>query len=466
MSDKIHITLSLISHTNIGKTTLARTLLKRDIGEVRDASHVTDQSQVFTLLETETESLDLWDTPGFGNVHALLKRLRQEGGAWGWLMHEVIDRAFNRSLFSSLEAAKNVRAEADIALYLVNVRENPWDAGYVDQELSLLQALDKPVVMILNQIETERFQGDDLAELERAWREQFKRFDCLKDVMPLDAFTRSWRQELKLIDRIAPHLEPAKRQALNRLRAHFLRLQEAVFQDCADMAAQTLWRAARQRLDAEDGQDAKTLFRAMVKDLQTWLDRYMDLLTQRQGLESEGQARFQADVGAVAGLAAKKMEEKKTGLLAGAFASAGSGLMADLLAGGLTFGGGALLGFLGGYLGGFSYARLLNLRKRSGAVAWNQDALAQLFRLLLAYYLLAAFHGRGKGRLSLEEPAVFLNSVIERVTEPRDNRVRALADTASASEEEKPDREFAAAFRDLFRECAADAMDALSLAAG
>ena len=30
------VSLSLISHTNVGKTTLARTLLRRDVGEVRD----------------------------------------------------------------------------------------------------------------------------------------------------------------------------------------------------------------------------------------------------------------------------------------------------------------------------------------------------------------------------------------------------------------------------------------------
>ena len=35
------ITLSLISHTNVGKTTLTRTLLRRDVGEVRDAAPVT-----------------------------------------------------------------------------------------------------------------------------------------------------------------------------------------------------------------------------------------------------------------------------------------------------------------------------------------------------------------------------------------------------------------------------------------
>ena len=34
----------LLSHTNIGKTTLARTLLADDIGEIQDAAHVTSQS--------------------------------------------------------------------------------------------------------------------------------------------------------------------------------------------------------------------------------------------------------------------------------------------------------------------------------------------------------------------------------------------------------------------------------------
>lgn len=34
--DQFRIHLSLVSHTNIGKTTLARTLLMRDVGEVAD----------------------------------------------------------------------------------------------------------------------------------------------------------------------------------------------------------------------------------------------------------------------------------------------------------------------------------------------------------------------------------------------------------------------------------------------
>ncbi len=50
MTDGHSIALSLISHTNAGKTTLARTLLGRDVGEVRDAPHVTSEATAFPLM--------------------------------------------------------------------------------------------------------------------------------------------------------------------------------------------------------------------------------------------------------------------------------------------------------------------------------------------------------------------------------------------------------------------------------
>ena len=48
--DPQKINLSLVSHTNVGKTTLARTLLGRDIGEVGDRSHVTTEPEDYVLL--------------------------------------------------------------------------------------------------------------------------------------------------------------------------------------------------------------------------------------------------------------------------------------------------------------------------------------------------------------------------------------------------------------------------------
>ena len=74
MSDTpVQIQFALISHTNNGKTTLARTLVGVDVGEVRDAAHVTIFAESPTLLTTPRgDGLQLWDTPGFGDSVRLL----------------------------------------------------------------------------------------------------------------------------------------------------------------------------------------------------------------------------------------------------------------------------------------------------------------------------------------------------------------------------------------------------------
>ena len=403
------IVLSLISHTNVGKTTLTRTLLRRDVGEVRDEAHVTVDSERFVMLGDGEEALILWDTPGFGPVTKILKRLDQEGGALGWIAHEVIDRVFDRALYSSLEAARNVRAEADVVLYLVNARENPEDAGYVRSELRLLDALKKPVVLILNQVAGDRLAN--ISQIRERWAEHYGDHSCLRQVILLDAFSRSWLQELRLLDEIAPYLDDQKQRILARLRTRFISVHREVFKACAGLAGETLWFAAHQTLTGSE--KGEQIFQRLMGELQAHLDRYIDLLVSRHHLEAVGRARLEADIEQVTGLMSTQLEEKKTGFLAGAVASAGTGLMADILSGGLTFGGGMILGFLGGALGGFSYARLMNFINRNSGVAWKEETLGHFYRLLLSYYLLAALHGRGKGKLELDEVASFLSESID-----------------------------------------------------
>jgi len=125
-SDPRTVTLSLVSHTNAGKTTLARTLLKRDIGEVRDEAHVTDVSEAHPMITSATgHVLRLWDTPGFGDSVRLRDRLikRTGGNPIAWFLGEVWDRWANRPLWCSQQAMRNVRDEADLVLYLVNAAE-------------------------------------------------------------------------------------------------------------------------------------------------------------------------------------------------------------------------------------------------------------------------------------------------------------------------------------------------------
>jgi GTPase Era involved in 16S rRNA processing len=185
------ITLSLISHTNIGKTTLARTLLRRDVGRVLDQAHVTLQNEQFVLLETfDGSRLILWDTPGFGNSHKLLSRLQGLTHPIGWMVSQVWDRLADKPFWCSQQAIRNVRDDADVVLYLVNATEDPSMAGYLQPELKLLTWLNKPVIVLVNQ--TGLIDPQQQRQLESHWKQHWITQDVIKDVMSLDAFTRCW----------------------------------------------------------------------------------------------------------------------------------------------------------------------------------------------------------------------------------------------------------------------------------
>ena len=139
------IALSLISHTNTGKTTLARTLLGRDVGSVRDAQHVTQEATCYPLLSTVAgDALVLWDTPGFGDSARLARRLGQQSNPVGWFLSQVWDRFQDRAFFLAQQVVRNVRDQADVVLYLVNAAEAPGDAGYLAPELDILEWIGKP----------------------------------------------------------------------------------------------------------------------------------------------------------------------------------------------------------------------------------------------------------------------------------------------------------------------------------
>ena len=164
------IALSLVSHTNAGKTTLARTLLRADVGEVRDAPHVTEFAEVQTMIATpEGERLLLWDTPGFGDSVRLAKRLRQSSQPIGWFLSQVWDRWRDRPFWASQQAMRNLRDEADVMLYLVNAAESPEAAGYIAPEMELLAWVGKPVIALLNQLGPPGAPALEAAELAR-WR--------------------------------------------------------------------------------------------------------------------------------------------------------------------------------------------------------------------------------------------------------------------------------------------------------
>lgn len=405
------ITLSLISHTNVGKTTLARTLLRQDVGDALDQAHVTDTNVSYELLRTEDGVLKLWDTPGFGDTARLLKRLKISEKPLGWIVSQVWDRITDRPLWCSQQAVINVREEADVVLYLVNAAEDPETVGYVDLEMEVLQWIKKPVVLLLNQTGAPKGPRFDEAE-ERRWREHLEKYSVLKSVIGLDAFARCWVQENELLRTVADVL-PEEQQALARdfdkawqrqNLAVFDQSVDALLTQLAESAAdsievspetllQKFW-IGRGKLNFEMREARKKLSTRLADRTRTT----MNLLIELHGIE--GVTRKQLSDSTRENFEQPKRVDESLWSAVGGFAvGATGGLAADLAHGGLTFGGGALLGGLGGGAGAYFLAKGLNLtRGADHRVYWTFMHFREQVLLAVLSYLAVAHFGRGRGQ--------------------------------------------------------------------
>src|SRR5262249_37015261 len=238
------LVLSLVSHTNVGKTTLARTLLRRDVGEVFDQAHVTDETESFVLLEREDGAQGvLAGTPGFGDSTRLLHRLHGIDNPLGWLVAQVWDRFAQRALFCSQQAVRHVRDASDAVLYLVNASEDPQAAGYVGAELEILEWIARPVIVLLNQTGAPGDAGSRARDEER-WRAFLAGRSCVRDVLALDAFTRCWVQEGALLERIRDALPAEQRDLADALLARWREVNLAALRRSIDAMAELVGGAA------------------------------------------------------------------------------------------------------------------------------------------------------------------------------------------------------------------------------
>jgi hypothetical protein len=109
-------------------------------------------------------------------------------------------------------------------------------------------------------------------------------------------------------------------------------------------------------------------------------------------------------------------------VLGGIASGAAGGLAADLAAGGLTLGGGMLIGGILGAVGAGSAARGYNLVRgdKSPAVRWSEDAFLGFVQAALLRYLAVAHFGRGRGEWEEgEHPPVWQELVAAEVTRHR-----------------------------------------------
>ena len=433
------VALSLVSHTNVGKTTLARTLLESDVGVVRDEPHVTDAAEHHTLVETAAgEALLLWDTPGFGDSVRLARRLEQSRNPIGWVVPAVWDRFNDRPFWSSQQAVRNVREQADVVLYLVNAAEDPQQAGYVLPEMRVLEWIGRPVIVLLNQLGAPKAHDVEEREVQR-WRAHLGAIHCVSDVLAFDAFARCWVQEITLLRAIEPVLAAPQRATFDHLRDAWVARRQATFDSAMQVLAERVARAAVDR-EAVDDAGMRGRLRelgaalgisrngeagprqAAMQRLAQRLDASIrdgtDRLIRLHGLgghaTDEVLARL-ADHYAVR----NRLSEGKAAFVGGIITGALTGLKADLAAGGMTFGAGLLAGGVLGALGAAGLARGFNLLRGTDvtSLAWTDEVLNQLVVSALLGYLAVAHYGRGRGDWKASESPAHWQDEVSRAVD-------------------------------------------------
>jgi hypothetical protein len=436
------INLSLISHTNAGKTTLVRTLLQKDVGEVRDAAHVTEVATGYVLLQAGSDTLMLWDTPGFGDTARLVGRLRMTGNPIGWFLSQVWDRFRDRPLWSSQQAVRNARDEADIILYLVNASEDPAAAAYVALEMEVLAWIGKPIVLLLNQTGPPTEAGQ--AEEER-WAAHLAATGLVRGTLTLDAFARCWVQERTLLRIVTPLLPADSQAAMVRLMAAWTDRNLDRFRASMGILARQLANVAR---DREELGDRK--WHDRVREVVTpkgasgspEAQRAMGLLAERVDLGIRQSTDQLIELHGLSGRAAHEVlkrlredyseaapaREGVAAVLGGVISGAAGGLAADIAAGGLTLGGGMIIGGILGALGAGSAAMTYNMARGedTNSVRWSEEFFTGLVRSALLRYLAVAHFGRGRGEWEEGEHPTSWQSAVTQSIEGERDRLHAI----------------------------------------
>lgn len=256
--------LAVVGHTNVGKTSLLRTLT-RDVG-FGAISHrpSTTQHVEGARLSVDGEALiELYDTPGFEDAVALYEYIEQlpktaERLDGPELLQRFLNSSEARQRFEQEAKVLRQLLQSDAGFYVIDARE-PVLAKYRD-ELAILAMCGKPLLPVLNFV-------NSAEQREPAWREVLARlglhavvrFDTIAP--PQDGEQRLYENLSLVLDSQRPRLQRlvdynqaqvlVRRKAAYRLIAELLidvsACRRSVHPDQLEEAIQNLHRDVRQR---------------------------------------------------------------------------------------------------------------------------------------------------------------------------------------------------------------------------
>ena len=340
--------LAVVGHTNVGKTSLLRTLT-RDVGfgEVSHRPSTTRHVEGARLSVDGQALMELYDTPGLEDAIALLdylERLDRPGERLDGLsrVERFLEGSEARQRFEQEAKVLRQLLASDAGLYVIDARE-PVLAKYRD-ELEVLANCGKPLLPVLNFVASPTHR-------EPQWREALARLG-LHALVRFDSVAPPEDGERRLYESLALLLESA-RPALQRLiddqQAQRLARQQAGKRLIAELLLDCA--ACRRSVVAEPAAEAAAI-EALRQTVRQREQHCVDALLRLYAFRREdatahdlplldgrwGDDLFNPETLRVLGV------RVGSGVAAGAAAGAG----VDLLMGGLTLGAAALAGAVAG----------------------------------------------------------------------------------------------------------------------
>jgi GTPase SAR1 family protein len=368
--------LAVVGHTNTGKTSLVRTLLRSsDFGQVADRGGTTRQVTSSALTADGEVLVELFDSPGLENAPELIDTLEQLSGQ----RHDgperiamLLDNEQLRQRFDHEARVLELMLDTDVALYVIDARE-PVLEKYKD-ELDILGHCGKPIVAVLNFTAT-------AASLESEWRDALARVR-LHSVLAFDAVVRDPATETRLFEKLASLLdefEPMIQRWLDHRRTEELQRDHAALTAIAEMLIDL---AAYREHAPEAGQETawETMQQRARQREQACVDTLLDLY--RFGRED----RIDDDLPLSGGRWEDDLFDTETlkhyGIRTGTWTGigAGAGAAVDVGTGGLTLGTGTLAGALIGTSAGLarSFGQRIKARVRGEVQMMIDEATLRL----------------------------------------------------------------------------------------
>lgn len=394
MPDNPTMQLAVVGHTNVGKTSLLRTLTRdARFGEVSPRHSTTRHVEQIRLGTDTRVVLDLFDTPGLEDAMALLAYIDQLAGDDRSLdgparIERFLDSSAAKQRFEQEAKVLRQLLRSDAALYVVDARE-PVLAKYRD-ELTLLHMCGKPLLPVLN------FTRDPRQQTEH-WRNALARLG-LHAVIRFDTVSPPEDGEQGLYDSLAL-LRQDFRQPLLALQDWHRQQSRQREQAALLQIAELLVDVAAARMPVRPEQSAEGL-----QQLQDWVRKREQACVGRlldiHAFHSEDvtadevplqEGRWSTDL-----FSSDALLDAGIKLGGGAAAGAAVGFGVDVVTGGLSLGMGTLVG---GLLGGTAQwsrrygKRMLNLIQGYEELTVN-DAILQLLQAR-QLHLLDALRKRG-----------------------------------------------------------------------